>query len=95
MTQQIQANSIFTVMNSDPTLPRGYTFVEDTEIGYRLNRRYNATIFVGIRGRASQYTQALYPVNTTYGLIEMTVTDSRSFRILILLVRQILSSNIS
>jgi hypothetical protein len=58
MSQHIQANSIFSLSNVNASYTNGFTFYEDVELGYRLNRKYNGTIFLGFRGRAAQYHQA-------------------------------------
>lgn len=58
MKQQIQANSIFLLSNTNTSFTKGFTFYEDVEMGYRLNRKYNSSFFIGFRGRAAQYSQA-------------------------------------
>lgn len=55
LKQQFLTNSIFVLDPTQATNSQGTTILENIELGYRLNRLYNATIFVSYQGRASSF----------------------------------------
>lgn len=64
MTTQFAPNSIFTSTVNAPDFGVNYgtTFLQEFEIGYRLNRKYNAQITLGVKIRSSEFAgeKALY-----------------------------------
>lgn len=55
-TQQIESNSIFQTNKALATFTKGETFVNTLEAGFRINKKYNPTLFVQFQIRKNQFT---------------------------------------
>jgi hypothetical protein len=52
---QIEQNSIFRQPNTSTPSYQGFTYLQEIEFGIRLNRKYNAMILAGWKGRATNF----------------------------------------
>ena len=53
--QQLGVNTIFNSPTYKPATASGFTANEAVELGLRFNKKYNGSIFIEYRGRASDY----------------------------------------
>lgn len=69
LKQEFMSNSIFVHDPMQNNYALGNTILQHIEIGYRMNNLYNATLFIGYLGRASNYK----PIENTYQCLMLGV----------------------
>jgi hypothetical protein len=64
ISKQIEHNSIFLVEKDKLNLEKGSTLLANFEIGYRINRKYNPTIYFQYQNRSSNFQNTKFNDNS-------------------------------